>query len=487
MGRDALQAAKQIKPIATRAKNVILFVGDGMGISTVTAAGILEGQLHGASGEGNRLSFETFPFVALSQTYSANQQTSDSAPTMTALVTGVKTNDGFLSVDQRARRDDAASVNGRRLPTILEQAKARGLAAGLVTTTRVTHATPGATYAHTVERDWECDADQSQAANGLGFPDIARQLIEFRVGGGIDVVFGGGRSKFTPTTDADSEYVDKKGERHDHRNLIQEWLDAFAGAAYVWNQAQFDALDPAKAQHVLGLFEPSHMHFEHDRAKDGAGEPSLAQMTAKAIAILSRNPKGFFLMVEGGRIDHAHHAANAYRALTETIAFSDAVKTAAQQTDSNDTLIIVTADHSHTMTIGGYPKRGNPILGKVVAAGGDGEYSKDATGLPYTTLNYANGAGYTGASAEQKEGTKRFEHHGRGYRLNRSGRPDLTNVDTTDPDYLQESVAPLSSETHGGEDVAIYARGPMAHLVHGVLEQHVVYYIMSDALGLLDE
>ena len=170
-----------------------------------------------------------------------------------------------------------------------------------------------------------------------------------------------------------------------------------------------------------------------------------------------------------------------------SIAFSDAVKTAAQQTDSNDTLIIVTADHSHTMTIGGYPKRGNPILGKVVAAGGDGEYSKDATGLPYTTLNYANGAGYTGASAEQKEGTKRFEHHGRGYRLNRSGRPDLTNVDTTDPDYLQESVAPLSSETHGGEDVAIYARGPMAHLVHGVLEQHVVYYIMSDALGLLDE
>lgn len=484
-GREAVARAKQVQPIAGRARNVILFVGDGMGIATVTAARILDGQNRGGNGEENSLSFERLPYVALSKTYSANQQTPDSAPTMSAMMSGVKTNDGFLSVNERAVRRDWKSVKGNETRTLLEQAEMRGMATGVVTTTRVTHATPAACYAHTVERDWEADADQPVGANADNFPDIARQLIEFPFGDGPEVVLGGGRGKFMPESTADPEYPLKHGERKDGRDLTREWLAARADSAYVWNKAQFDALDTTRVKHVLGLFEPSHMRFEADRAKDAAGEPSLAEMTGKALDILARSAQGYFLMVEGGRIDHGHHAGNAYRALTDAIEFSRAVQVAMTRTSESDTLVIVTADHSHTLTMAGYPKRGNPILGKVVEPGhAANDYARDKLGLPYTTLSYANGPGYSGESEEQHSGVKRFPHGARGAKGITGGRPDLTNIDTTQPDYLQESTAPLETETHGGEDVAIYARGPLAHLFRGVIEQHVIYHVMAEALGL---
>ena len=118
------------------------------------------------------------------------------------------------------------------------------------------------------------------------------------------------------------------------------------------NSTQIDA---KKTKHLLGLFEPSHMQYEFDRPKDTAGEPSLSEMTSKAIDILSNNKKGFFLMVEAGRIDHAHHEGNAFRALRDAIELSNAVRTAQNKVDLKDTLIIVTADHSHTMSFSGYP------------------------------------------------------------------------------------------------------------------------------------
>lgn len=486
-GRAAVEKARQEKPVLGHARNVILFLGDGMGISTVTAARILEGQQHGLQGEENQLSFEKLPYVALSKTYSANQQTSDSAPTMSAIVTGIKTNDGLISVNERVARGDFRAVAANTMKTILERAAERGMATGVVTTTRITHATPAACYAHSPDRDWESDADQPDAANKAGFADIARQLIEFAHGDGIDVALGGGRAKFLPRTVSDPEYPDKTGERQDGRDLTKEWLSRHPKSAYVWNKTQLEAIDVRQVRHLLGLFEPSHMKYEHDRVKDASGEPSLTEMTGKALDLLSLNQKGYFLMVEGGRIDHAHHAGNAYRALTETIEFARAVRLAMERTDPHDTLIIVTADHSHTFTIAGYPKRGNPILGKVVEPGHPTkEYAHDALGRPYTTLGYANGPGYGGASVAQPEGAKKFPHHGPGFRGITNGRPDLTDVDTTAPDYLQESTVPMESETHGGEDVAIYARGPQAHLVRGVMEQNVIYHVMAEALGMAD-
>src|SRR5882672_1560515 len=404
-GRAAVEKARQEKPIMGHARNVILFLGDGMGISTVTAARILEGQQHGLPGEDNQLAFEKLPYVALSKTYSANQQTSDSAPTMSAIMTGVKTNDGLISVNERVARGDFRAVAVNSAKTILERAEDRGMATGVVTTTRITHATPAACYAHSPDRDWESDADQPDAANDAGFPDIARQLIEFSHGDGLEVALGGGREKFLPRTVHDPEYPDKTGERHDGRDLTKEWLHRHPKSAYVWNKAQLDAIDTKQVRHLLGLFRPSHMQYEYDRGKDGAGEPSLTEMTGKALDILSQHQKGYFLMVEGGRIDHAHHAGNAFRALTDTVEFARAVKLAMERTDPRDTLIIVTADHSHTLTMAGYPRRGNPILGKVIEPGHPaGEYAKDALGEPYTTLGYVNGPGYAGPSIAQPEG-----------------------------------------------------------------------------------
>lgn len=185
-------------------------------------------------------------------------------------------------------------------------------------------------------------------------------------------------------------------------------------------------------------------------------------------------------MVEAGRIDHAHHAGNAYRALTDAIALSDAVKAAQAATDPRDTLIIVTADHSHTFTIAGYPERGNPILGKTRA---NGELSTDTMGLPYTTLGYANGPGFTGGKTRREFNGKSESAIAATYK-GTAKRPDLTDVDTTSPAYMQEATVPLASETHGGEDVGIYALGPNAHLFRGVQEQHIIYHIMADALGL---
>ena len=478
-GQAALHAAKQNTYVGTKAKNVILFVGDGMGISTVTAARILEGQMQQRDGESNRLAFEKFPYFALSVTASANQQTSDSAPTATALMTGIKANDGAIAVNQTLARTEsnAALVAAASVKSILQQAEEQGLATGIVTTARVTHATPATNYAHVPDREWEADVN---LPNGATVKDIAQQLLEFSHGDGIEVVMGGGRKQFYAHTEADPEYAGRTGLRRDGRNLHKEWLAKHPRSAYVWNKKLLDEIDPKKTKHLLALFEPSHMRYEADRAQDIAGEPSLAEMTTKTLQILQQNKNGFYLMVEAGRIDHAHHAGNAYRALTDAIALSDAVKAAQAATDPRDTLIIVTADHSHTFTIAGYPERGNPILGKTRAGG---ELLTDTMGLPYTTLGYANGPGFTGGKTRREFNGKSESAIAATYK-GTAKRPDLTDVDTTSPAYMQEATVPLASETHGGEDVGIYALGPNAHLFRGVQEQHIIYHIMADALGL---
>ncbi|MEW6705140.1 MAG: alkaline phosphatase [Pseudomonadota bacterium] len=491
-GQRYIREAKALKPIEGRARNVILFIGDGMGLSTQTAARILEGQLRGQPGEENRLSFEAFPYAALSKTYSWDQQTSDSAPTAAALLTGYKTREGMLSVDHETPRNecDASRVAAHAVPTLLEIAAAKGRATGIVTTARVTHATPAAAYAHTPMRDWEAD---SQLPPGCGVKDIARQLIEVapEVRRSLKVVLGGGRAYFMPKPREvpkpaaqgasaaasapaavelvgvpDPEYGNPRGRRADGRDLTAEWLASRGpGARYVWNKAGFDAADPASTEYLLGLFEPSHMHYELDRAQDKAGEPSLSEMTEKAIRLLQRHRKGFFLQVEAGRIDHGHHAGNAKRALLDAIELSNAVRKAVQMTRESDTLIIVTADHSHVFSIAGYPHRGNDILGLAkdvpLLDGEPAVPAKDARGKPYTTLGYHNGPGHRGGPE----------------------RPDLTAVDTTHADFQQEAAIPLESETHGGEDVAIWARGPKAHLVRGSMEQNWIFHVMREAFG----
>ena len=472
-----------------KAKNVILFVGDGMGVSTLTASRILEGQLQGQTGEENYLSFERFPFTGLSKTYNTDQQTPDSAGTMTAMMTGVKTDAGIISIAQAVEKGNCASGKNQELVSTLELAELAGMSTGIVSTARITHATPAATYARSASRNWESDSDIPESEQDCH--DIARQLVEFdrnlsarypeHKTNGIEVIFGGGRQNFLP---ADALYnveipSDKKieGKRKDGRHLIDEWKRTYPDGQYVNSELEFQNLEPEKASHLMGLFNPSHMRYHQDRKNDALGEPTLTDMTTMAIKKLETNSHGFFLMVEAGRIDHSHHAGNAYNALHDTIELSNAVRQAKKMVNLEETLIIVTADHSHVMTMAGYPKRGNDILGKVVPVNSDEPMIME-DGLPYTTLGYMNGRGMhdlaheTNANAVNK------------HPLN-LGRKDISNIDTTQPGYHQEALIPRESETHGGEDVGIFAAGPGAHLVSGVNEQNVIFHIITHVSGLV--
>ena len=476
---------------ATKAKNVILFVGDGMGISTLTAARILQGQRNNQSGEEGYLSFEEFPYSAQVKTYNVDAQTPDSAGTMTAIISGVKTDVGVIGVDEDIERGVCSTVAGNELITATELAEIKGLSTGIISTARITHATPAATYAKSADRNWEDVSDMPEDAVTGGCEDIASQLVNFEknlearfVGtdvDGLDFVMGGGRRHFLPkdetanSTDAVSAI---EGDRTDERNLVTEWQTQYPDATYVMDQTGFDAIAD-DATKVFGLFNESHMQYEADRANDVAGEPSLTDMTTKAIEVLGKNDNGFFLTVESGRIDHAHHAGNAYNALNDTIEFAKAVQAAVDNTNPEETLILVTADHSHVFTIAGYPKRGNPILGQVVAVG-ETTPSLAADDMPYTTVGYANGLGFrdlgdeTDADASYTSAAV-------------AGRVELNGVDTTTPGFHQEATVPMGSETHAGEDISLHAKGPGAQLAQGVIEQNVVFHLINQALELTQQ
>ncbi|PLW83662.1 alkaline phosphatase [Kineobactrum sediminis] len=499
-GRMQAMSSEDLKEVRGSAKNVILFVGDGMGVSTVTAARIRAGEIKGMAWddalssdfdgpESNDLSFDRFPFAGLVKVYNTNSQVPDSAGTMNAMVTGVKTDIGTFGFDQTVVRGDCTTgTDANVLRTSLELAEIAGLSTGVVSTARVTHATPAANYAKSVDRNYE---DNSDVPVGCGEEDIASQLLslEARVKtavpgariDGIDVVMGGGRRHFLPN-DA-TENVEKptaagaEGDRTDGRNLFDEWSALYADGVIAHDKAAFDAVDTESTSKLMGIFNESHMQYELDRNNDILGEPSLSEMTAKAIQILDNNPRGFYLQVESGRIDHAHHAGNAAGALADTIEMAKAVQAAVNLTSVENTLIIVTADHSHVLTIGGYVKRGNPILGKAIYAGSDTPQAA-SDGMPFTTLAYTNGRGFCDLGAETDSDA------GYGCPIT-SGRVDISSIDTTAAGYHQEAIIPLSSETHSGEDVGIYAQGPGASLVRGTNEQNAIFHFVDYALDLI--
>ncbi|XP_064642073.1 alkaline phosphatase-like isoform X2 [Lineus longissimus] len=437
------------------AKNIVMFMGDGMGIPTVTGARIYKGQMAGNSGEETVLSFEEFPYVGLAKTYNTDRQVPDSAATATAIFTGVKTRFGLVGVDDRVIRGDCDSYRPEMdLKTIFFIAKEAGKSVALVTTSRLTHATPSAAYAHSPERWWEKDDKVPKACRGR-VADVASQFVTNAKD--FDVVFAGGRKYFIPNSESDPEYPEKIGGRTDGRNLIKEWEADKAGRnltyKYVWRKKEFDQLEAGNYDRVLGLFDEDAMQFEAYRNNDGAGEPSLHEMTEMAIKLLKRNKNGFFLFVESALIDLAHHKKHAKLAFHETVEMDRAISAASRMTDEKDTLTVVTADHSHVMTISGYPFRGNSILGiSGPAKAGDGKH--------YTTLFYANGDSNN--------------HH----------RKDPMHDNTEAFSYSFQSGIPRSGETHGGEDVSVHARGPCSHLLSGVYEQNYIQHAIIYAAGL---
>ncbi|KAM3875275.1 alkaline phosphatase, tissue-nonspecific isozyme [Diretmus argenteus] len=423
-----------------------------MGITTYTAARILKGQLQGQTGEETVMTMDTFPHVGLAKTYSVDFQVPDSAATATAYLCGVKTNLNIVGVGAAARNGICKSQKGNEVTSILKWAKDAGKSVGIVTTTRVQHATPAASYAHSASRKWYSDADLPDNAKIHGCTDIASQLLNNT---DIDVIIGGGRKYMTPKGTKDPEYprdFSSRGKRLDGRNLINEWQSMKKGkvARYVWNRTDFDAVDPETTDYLMALFEPGDLRFEEER--NPRMDPSIVETTEKAIRILQKNPKGFFLLVEGGRIDQAHHAGRASMALHETVALDNAIAKGLQLTNEEETLTLVMADHSHPFVINGFPFRGNSILGKSPLWGMDM--------LPFTTLLYGNGPGH---------------------KLTDGKRADIRKVDTKTKDYVQQSAVPMAADTHGGEDVAVLARGPMSHLFQGVQEQNYIAHALAYA------
>lgn len=446
------------QPITNRAKNVIVMIADGNGVGTNYATRLWVGQKNGGYGDEAVLPYEAMPYLAMAKTYNTNAQTPDSAGTATAILSGVKTKAGVLGVDESLARGDCDAVGDAAVPSIAEILAEEGKAVGIVTTTRITHATPGAVYAKSADRNFENDSDLPE---GCDQPDIASQLISGIKSGTVDVALGGGRRNFIGADVSDDE--GESGRRADDRDLIAEARQM--GVQYAWNTETAEGLE-LDGTPILGLFESSHMQYEADRTD----EPSLAEMTGMAIESLRNNDEGYFLLVEAGRVDHANHATNLYRTVTDGEAFAEAVKSVLEMTDPEETLVIVTADHEHALAFNGYCGRGSPITGLCygvdeTGTGNNGAPQTGADGKPYTVAGYLNGGSSILSEEDGWTGS----------------RGDLTAEETQDPDFQQQALIPRSSETHSGEDVAIYARGPWAHLIDGTVEQNYIFSVMRYA------
>lgn len=458
----ALNQRLEHQPNTNRAKNVILFIADGMGVGTNYAIRLYAGQQNGEYGSEHVLPYEAyqdFPNVALVKTYNINAQTPDSAPTAGSMNTGVKQVFNTINLSENAVHDECASEEGNKLTLFSELMSEMGKSVGVVTTARITHATPAAAYAKTANRNWEGEAPE-------GCTDIATQLVDQMKAGVVDIAMGGGRRYFLPETVTDEE--GKKGKRKDGHNLVDEAKDA--GIQYAWNTETAKALNLDGDTPVLALFEDSHMKYEHDRTE--ADEPSLTEMTKTAIDYLSKNDDGYYLEIESGRVDHANHDGNAFRTVTDGVEFANAVAAAAAMTNPEDTLIIVTADHEHSIALNGYCGRGSPILGLCYDIGkGQVKHADEPVlgddGKPFTVIGFLNGPGAVLKEQEDKSYS--------------GSRPDLTEEEAEDSEYVQQALIPMSSESHSGEDVAVWARGPFAHLFDGVIEQNYIFHVMNHA------
>ncbi len=450
------------RAVAGHPRNIIFFLGDGMGMNTLTAARIY------AVGEDGELTIDTLPESAFVKTFANDAQVTDSAASMSAYMTGKKVNNGVLSMssdtpsiapgaDAGGNKTVGRCSGGRPVATLAELAKQRGMAVGVVTTTRVTDATPGAVFAHVCNRGMETDIAAALVPGGAGYNSALGAH-------GIDVLFGGGTRTFAG--------IGQGGIRADGRDLLAE-LRAH-GFRSALNSAQFNAVDAASGAPLVGLFAPENLSY--DRARDPAREPGLAAMASKAVDVLSHNPNGFFLVVEGGLIDLALHDTQAKRALQEVVAFDETIKATIARMRVLDpglknTLIVVTADHDHTLLLNGYARRTgkttptNPGVLGLARNVSDGALRLDADGVPFTIIGFGTG-----------------EHRVQG---KRSSVPALTDAAVTADDYHQEAVVRTDAGdgTHGGSDVFLGAIGARADSFGGTIDNTRVFELIKAAAG----
>ncbi|KAG1649591.1 Alkaline phosphatase, tissue-nonspecific isozyme [Nymphon striatum] len=482
-GQDALNTVLNVKENRKVAKNVILFLGDGMDVTTITAARIYKGQKDEQSKK--HLVWDDFPNIAMLKTYNLDKHVPDSAATATAFLCGVKANFKTLGLNGKAQFANCSSSFGTHVDSIAVWSLLQGVLeefwrssgrvleefwknsggvleefwrnsggvleefwrnsggvleefwrssggileefwrnsegvlkefwrskdVGIVTTAKVVDASPGAVYGH-------------------------KDLYEKKV------ILGAGRGYFFPNTTIDKAN-NLSNFRQDSKDLVDTWIQDKVNRnkthKYVEDFGELKAVNASTTDYLFGLFGQYEMDYELDRNKEDNGQPSISEMTEKAIDILSKSEKGFFLFVEGSKIDVAHHLNLAKKALEETVQMENAVKIAMEMTDPDETLIVVTADHAHSMSL----------------AGNFGD------NLPYTSLLYTSGKGY-------KVGPD-------GRRIN------LTNVDTENKDFVNPAGFKSNGAKHTGSDVQAFATGPMSHLFRGTQEQTFLAHAMAYA------
>ncbi|TMS39927.1 hypothetical protein L596_006377 [Steinernema carpocapsae] len=435
-------------------KNLIFFLGDGMGITAVSAGRIYRSQKYKMTYQ-EPLNFEKFASSGLIKTYSYDNHVTDSAAGAIALFSGQKVIHHTLGLD--ATVEDVSTCDGtedKDLKNIISLlALDSGKSVGFVTTTRITHATPAALYAKTVNRYTEHDV-QVQEGNYTGCKDIASQLLDYPANQ-FTVLMGGGRKQLLPKG--------KGGDRADGRNIINEWKDLPGSRTVMMTRNDLLNVDDSY-DHFLGMFSYGHLNYTIKMTEeDKKRQPSLEEMTTAAIKILSKNEKGYILLVEGGLIDVAEHENKMHYSLEELVEFDKAIGAAAEMVqEKQDTLMVVTADHSHTLTMPGYANRSDSIFGSSIY-----EYG-NIDNLPIASLMFANGpGGYTQSNATHV------------YR-----RANLTEADFKDVEYVSPAAVPLKISTHSGEDVGIWAHGPYSRLFVGTMENTQVAYTIKYILCL---
>jgi alkaline phosphatase len=416
-------AAPRASP-AARPRNVILMIPDGCGWASITLARIVAG--HPLALDGI--------LVGACETHPADDLITDSAAAATAFASGIKTRNRELGL----------TWDQKPVATVLEAARARGMSTGLVATSRITHATPAAFASHEAERDSE--------------DTIAVAELDHH----IDVMLGGGRAQFVPRAAG--------GQREDGRDLLEEARRA--GVTVIASRAE---LRQGLKAPVLGLFAPDHMSYEIDR--DTLTEPSLTEMTRRALALLAPNRRGFFIMIEGSRVDHAAHQNDAATHVREVLAYDEAVAAALEfARRDGHTLVISVSDHEcGGLSVGAWSER-------------DRKSRLEPGVLRRARASAARMAGAIGDGGTIEE-----------VLLREAGNTDLTPVEiatlreAATRGELTESIGTLVSRragvgwttwSHTAEDVGLYAVGPGAERLRGVHENTEIAHVIAALLHL---
>lgn len=441
---------------AARVKNVIVLIGDGMGNQQRRIAAIVEGK----GDPAHRLVMESLSTSGVAFNHSLDALVTDSAAAGTALATGHKTKNGMVSM----------APDGKKLKTILELCKEMGKSTGLITTVTIAHATPACYGSHVRKRKM--------------YDEIALQYFEQK----IDVLMGGGMNDFLPApgsippgqkldmdalTRATYDITSWRGKRKDGKNLIYKFQKA--GYYFVRDPERLMKVDPERTSKLLGLFSKGAMSYEVDR--DPRREPSIAQMTEVALRVLSENPEGFFLMVEGGKIDWACHGNDVAAAVYDTIAFDKAVKVAVDYAEKNpSTLVIVVNDHeTGGMTITSMTNV-EAIRNLKASAGKMARMiNRDGSNVDEIFKKYA---GITDLTARERKMV-------RDEALGRLIVKDLWGYGGTVIAHIisQRTGVLFSTGGHSGTPVIVAAQGPGSEIFDGFYDQTLIPRKIAELLG----